>query len=264
MQSMRPSSVPRADRADDGHAGAGGGHKRLSEGDADRLTPHLHGGCRGRMTVAESFLFLRQPPLPRRQGCHGVQNPCPKSTSHNRSVRRLWTSSPTLLHGAPSSVIRPAKDPCVVDHFPIEVSDGDVNLPRPSGKGGSTHPSPRPCGDPDARRRDAKVRARIHPPPRTGTRTNRGRDEVQLDACPGLDQDLLHHRVQRSLELLGSSVGHGPLDPAPNSHQDLTSRQRRGRRTLCFQHRPCAPPTGTVIQRREGLGNDRRLQRSGG
>src|SRR5215207_4697731 len=55
MQSMRPSSVPRADRADDGHAGAGGGHKRLSEGDADRLTPHLHGGCRGRMTVAESF-----------------------------------------------------------------------------------------------------------------------------------------------------------------------------------------------------------------
>ena len=75
------------------------------------------------------------------------------------------------------------------------------------------------------------------PPPRTGTRTNRGRDEVRLDAGPGLDQDLLHHRVQQSLELLGRSVGHGALDPAPNPQQDLTGRRRRARLTLGLQRR---------------------------
>jgi hypothetical protein len=76
------------------------------------------------------------------------------------------------------------------------------------------------------------------PPPRTDTRTNRGRDEVWLDASPRLDQDLFHHRVQQSLELLGSAVGHGPLDPAPNIHEDVTSCDCRGRLALCFQSRP--------------------------
>jgi hypothetical protein len=74
-------------------------------------------------------------------------------------------------------------------------------------------------------------------PPRTGTRTNRGRSEVRLDACPRLDQDLLHHRVQQPLEQPGSTAGHGALDPAPNTHQDLTGRRRRAHLTLSLQGR---------------------------
>jgi hypothetical protein len=61
------------------------------------------------------------------------------------------------------------------------------------------------------------------PPPRTGTRTNRGRGEVRLDAGPGLHQDLLHHRVQQSLELLGSTIGDRLLNPSPNRGQDVPS-----------------------------------------
>jgi hypothetical protein len=34
------------------------------------------------------------------------------------------------------------------------------------------------------------------PPPRIDTRTNRGRDEVRLDARPGFHQDPVDHRVQ--------------------------------------------------------------------
>jgi hypothetical protein len=78
--------------------------------------------------------------------------------------------------------------------------------------------APRPGGRPQARSRCAGVRMLGGPPPRTGTRTNRGRDEVWLDACPRLHQDLLHHRVQQPLELLGSTVGHGTFDPALNTH----------------------------------------------
>jgi hypothetical protein len=55
------------------------------------------------------------------------------------------------------------------------------------------------------------------PPPLTDTRTNRGHDEVRLDAGPRLHQDLLHHRVQQPLELLGSptAAAHSTLRRTP-------------------------------------------------
>jgi hypothetical protein len=56
---------------------------------------------------------------------------------------------------------------CVVDHFPIKVSEGDFNPRALQGKG-STHSSPRPYADPEAGRWHAVVRTRIRPPPRHG------------------------------------------------------------------------------------------------
>lgn len=46
--------------------------------------------------------------------------------------------------------------------------------------------------------------------------SSNGRDEVGLDARPRLHQDLVHHRAQQPLELLGGAVGvRGPPMPAP-------------------------------------------------
>jgi pimeloyl-ACP methyl ester carboxylesterase len=66
------------------------------------------------------------------------------------------------------------------------------------------------------------------PPPLADTHTNRGRDEVRLDARAGLHQDPLDHRVQQLLELLGSALGHRPFDPAPDPGQEVVGRQCGG------------------------------------
>jgi hypothetical protein len=45
------------------------------------------------------------------------------------------------------------------------------------------------------------------PPPRSGTRTNRGRKKVRLDAPPGLHQDPLDHRIQQRTSHSEAAIG---------------------------------------------------------
>lgn len=69
--------------------------------------------------------------------------------------------------------------------------------------------------------------------------SSNGRDEVGLDARPRLHQDLVHHRAQQPLELLGGAVGDRTLHPSPNRGQDVIRRHRWSGLAFHFQSR-CA------------------------
>jgi hypothetical protein len=131
----------------------------LASGRVDPGWSEGKGGCRRNDRFCDSRSSIA------RKRLAGVKNPCPKSTSHNHSVRSCDTSRRLACMGHHHRSSRPARNRLWSITSPSRCRR-EASPPQPTGRG-STHPSPRLCGDPDARRRDTKVRARIRPPPLT-------------------------------------------------------------------------------------------------
>jgi hypothetical protein len=127
-----------------------------------------------RVTGQLSEPFLRESPLPRHQLPITRSEPV---SEINVAQPALSERSATLLADppvwGPSSVHQVGKESTVVDYsLPHQVSEGDLN-PHALQARVQPHSSPRPCADPEARRRDAVVRTRIRSPPLPASSSSR-------------------------------------------------------------------------------------------